>query len=73
MAYKYNYNKLKGRIVEKLENQKNFTNLMHLSGQTITQKLNGNIEFKQSEIQRACEILDIPLTELKEYFFSQSS
>ena len=73
MGYKYDYSKLKGRIVEKLKNQGNFTELMKLSGQTISQKLKGNIEFKQSEIQRDCEILDIPLIEIKEYFFSQKS
>lgn len=69
MGYKYNYSKLKGRITEKIENQSNFAQKMKLSEPTIYKKLNGKIEFKQSEILDACKILEIPEDEIKKYFF----
>lgn len=73
MNYRYDYSKLKGRIVEKLENQSNFAQKMKLSETTIYSKLNGKIEFKQSEISNACEILDISMNDMPEYFFCISS
>lgn len=69
MSYIYNYSKLKGRITEKTGNQTNFAQQMKLSETTIYSKLNGKIEFKQSEILDACKILDIPVEEIKKYFF----
>ena len=73
MNYKYNYSKLKGRITEKTENQSNFAQKMKLSETTIYSKLNGKIEFKQSEILDACKILEIPEDEIKKYFFCTES
>ncbi len=70
MSYTYNYNKLKGRITEKTGNQTNFAQQMKLSETTIYSKLNGKIEFRQSEILDACKILDIPEEEIRKYFFS---
>lgn len=70
MSYVYNYNKLKGRITEKIGNQANFAQQMKLSETTIYSKLSGKIEFKQSEILDACKILDIPDDEMQKYFFS---
>ena len=69
MGYIYNYNKLKGKITEKLGNQSAFAQKMKLSETTIYYKLNGKIEFRQSEILNACNILDIPVEEMKDYFF----
>ncbi len=73
MEYIYNYSKLKGRITEKLGNQGLFAKKMNLSDTTIYNKLNGKIEFKQSEIVDACKILDIPEEEIKQYFFCINS
>ena len=73
MAITYNYNKLKGRIVEKLGSIANFSKEMKSSETTIYNKLNGKIEFRQSEIVNACEILEIPETEINSYFFSVNS
>jgi len=69
MGYIFNYSKLKGKIKEKLNNQNNFSKLMELSDVTIGAKLNGKIEFKQSEIINACKILEIPENEINVYFF----
>jgi len=73
MSYIYNYNKLKGRITEKIGNQTNFAQKMKLSETTIYSKLNGKIEFKQSEILDACKILDISDYEITKYFFCINS
>ena len=69
MGYIYDYSKLKGRITEKLGGQNNFAKKMELSETTVYSKLNGKIEFKQSEILDACKILDIPEEKIKPYFF----
>ena len=69
MGYIYDYRKLKGRITEKTGNQSNFAQKMNLSETTICSKLNGKIEFKQSEILDACKILEISEDEIKRYFF----
>lgn len=69
MGYIYDYRKLKGRITEKTGNQSNFAQKMNLSETTIYSKLNGKIEFKQSEILDACKILEIPENEIRPYFF----
>lgn len=69
MSYIYDYSKLKGRIVEKLGNQSVFAEKMQLSEPTIYNKLNGKIEFRQSEILNACNVLDIEEENIKAYFF----
>ena len=66
----YNYAKLLGRIVEKVGTQSNFSALMELSERTISLKLNGKVSWKQSEIAKACEVLDIPSVEIPLYFFA---
>lgn len=65
----YNYNKLKGRIVEKCGNQETFASMMDLSPRTISLKLNNKIDWRQSEIMKACEVLEITSNQIKVYFF----
>lgn len=66
----YNYAKLLGRIVEKVGTQSNFAALMDVSERTISLKLNGKVSWKQSEIAKACEVLDIASVEIPLYFFA---
>ena len=70
MGFIYDYSKLKGRIVEKLGSQSIFAERMKLSDTTIYSKLAGKIEFKQSEILKACKILDIEVNNIGPYFFN---
>lgn len=65
----YNYNKLLGRIVEKVGTQGAFAEKMELSERTVSFKLNGKVEWKQSEIAKACEVLSIRDEEIPTYFF----
>lgn len=68
----YNYSKLLGRIVEKVGTQGAFSEKMGLSERTISFKLNGKVEWKQSEIAKACEILSIEDKDIPAYFFALS-
>lgn len=66
----YNYAKLLGRIVEKVGTQGNFSEKMGLSERSISLKLNGKVSWKQSEIAKACEVLEIDSVDIPAYFFS---
>ena len=67
----YDYRKLNGRIVEICGTQAVFAEKMGLSERTISLKLNNKIAWKQSEIQKAVEILGIPDDEIQLYFFTK--
>ncbi len=66
----YRYDKLLGRIVEKCGTQAEFAKRMQLSERTVSLKLNGKRPWSQVDIAKACEVLDIELTEIQEYFFT---
>lgn len=63
------YSKLKGRIVEKFDSNQKFGQAMGWSDKTTSYKINGKIEWKQSDIERACDKLNIPPVEIPDYFF----
>lgn len=65
----YDYSKLLGKIKEMCGSQAVFSALMDLSERTVSLKLHNKIEWKQSEIIRACEILKIKKNEIVLYFF----
>lgn len=65
----FDLNKIRGRIREILGSEVEFRKLMGLNCKTITDKLNGRIEFKRSEIERVCKILKIKASDISEYFF----
>lgn len=66
----YNYAKLLGRIVEKVGTQGKFSEKMGLSERSISLKLNGRVGWKQCEIAKACEVLEIDDKEISAYFFA---
>lgn len=67
----YDYNKLKGKIIEKFGNQLEFAKAMNWSERTTTLKLNSKVYWKQPEINKAMKLLEIPNDELQVYFFTQ--
>lgn len=67
----YNYSKLNGKIVEKYGTQSKFAEAMGLSERTISLKLNNLVAWKQTEITKAIDILDIPANKIQDYFFNQ--
>ncbi|MGM9630435.1 DUF739 family protein [Butyricicoccus sp.] len=66
----YNYSRLLGRIVEKVGTQYKFAQAIGLSERTVSLKLNGKVGWKQTEIAKACDILDIDKSEICDYFFT---
>ena len=66
----FNYSKLLGKIVEVFGTQLRFSEAMGLSERTISLKLNSRVEWKQSEITKACRLLDINISEIPIYFFA---
>ena len=67
---KYDYSKLCGKIREKFGTQTAFAKAMGKSESTISQKLNNQRDWTRVEIERACELLDIPLEDVGSYFFA---
>lgn len=65
----FDYSKLKGLIKEKFGTQAAFAEALGVSNTTMSQRLNGVNEFTQSEIARACDILEIPAWYAYRYFF----
>lgn len=64
------YNKLKGRIVEKLGNVLTFGERMGISKTALYLKLSGKYDFTQEEIYKAMEVLEIKPEDLHLYFFT---
>lgn len=66
---RFEYSKLLWRIKEKYGSQSKFARAIELSERSLSQKINGKTGWKQQEIVRACEVLEIDKTEIPEYFF----
>lgn len=68
---KFNYSKLKGRIIEKFGSQKAFAKAYGISNVSMSRKLNGSIGISPEDIvsMSAPELLDIQPSEYHEYFF----
>lgn len=66
----FNYAKLLGRIKEKSGSQSLFAKSMGISEKSISMKLNNKLAWKQKEILKACEVLEIPNQEINLYFFT---
>nr|DAM60609.1 MAG TPA: Protein of unknown function (DUF739) [Caudoviricetes sp.] len=65
------YNKLRGKIREVFGTQEAFAEAMGMSTVSLSHRLNGKLEWKTSEIFKACEVLGIPLVDNAEYFFTK--
>lgn len=65
------YRKLRGRIKEYFNTQSAFADKMGMDRSMISQRLQGKTEWKTVEIVKACELLEIPLSEAYIYFFTE--
>ena len=68
---KYDYSKLKGRITEKKLTLTNVAKLMGITIQAFSKKLNGEVDFKTTEINKLLNILRISKKEIDIYFFEE--
>lgn len=66
----YNYDKLKGRIVEKFGSQVAFAKALGISEKTISNKLSGKRYFTQLEISRSASLLGLRSKDIDTYFFT---
>lgn len=65
----FDYDKLYGKIREVFKTQEAFAVAMGMSRTALNARLIQSIEWKGSEIFKACELLNIPLCEVFLYFF----
>lgn len=66
----FDYSKLKGLAREKGKTQEAIATIAGMKEGTYSQKINNNSEFRQGEILRICEILNIPHEQIHAYFFT---
>lgn len=67
----FDYSKLKGRIIEKFDTQQAFAKAMDLSEKSISDKMTGKKAWKQKEIMKAINVLQIADGEVQDYFFKE--
>lgn len=63
------FGKLREAIKQKYRTLAAFATAMNMDVSTLSGKLNGRTGWKQSEIELACKLLDIPIENVGEYFF----
>lgn len=66
----FDYNKLRGRIVELFGNQGEFAKAMDWSERTLSLKMNGKVAWKQTDIVKAVGLLKLSDNDIKPYFFT---
>lgn len=66
----YNYSKLFGLIREKNLTQIDLAKLADISYASLNLKLNNKAIFRQSEISRICDVLNIQPDDIPKYFFA---
>lgn len=65
------YAKLRGKIREIFGTNERFAEAMGLNLSSVSAKLNNKSPWKREEIEKACEVLGIPIEEVFLYFFTQ--
>lgn len=68
---KMDYSKLLSRMKAKGYTQKSLAKAVHISESHFCQKIMSNYPFKQTDISRLCEVLDIPACDIGLYFFQK--
>lgn len=67
---RFNYNKLRGRIVELYGTIGKFSEVYENSETVLSKKLNNHVAFTQKEIAKLCELLQIDKCDIGDYFFT---
>ena len=63
------YAKLRGRIVEKFGSQAAFAAALGWREALLSAKLNKKSQWSFEDVMKVCELLEIPLNEVRLYFF----
>lgn len=63
------YSELRGKIRAKFKRQGDFAKALGMDASSLSKKLNNRTQWTRPEIEKACELLDIPLADAHLYFF----
>lgn len=72
-SVRFDYSKLRERVVECFGKQCVFAAAMGLSERSMSLKLNAHRGWTNQEIHRACEVLMIPRDDIPKYFFVEDT
>lgn len=67
----FEYSKLRGRIIEKCGTAENFSKTMGLTPNQTSRLMNNHQDWRPSKILQACKVLDIDVTDIGTYFFTE--
>lgn len=67
---KFNFRKLRGKIIEKYGSIENFSKAYGKSKQAVSMKLNNKIAISSEDIIKMSKMLDINRDEIGDYFFT---
>ena len=70
MDMKFNHSKLLGRMKECGFTQEKLAQEIGINKGTLSVKLNSQFYFTSKEMSAICDVLNIPVTEIGEYFFA---
>lgn len=66
----FNYNKLRGRIIEKFRTQKAFAEAAGYSENTITDKLSGKVPISHKDVENWNQLLGINTDEIGSFYYA---
>lgn len=67
----FNYDKLRGRIKERLGTQDRFAKEIGIGRVSLSQRLNNQLEFSAGEMLKSAQVLEFPLMDIPIYFFTE--
>lgn len=68
---KKQYAELRGLITQYFGTQRNFSKILGISTVSLNEKLNGKVQFKQNEIAKAKEVLNLDAEDVERIFFNK--
>lgn len=71
MSVKFDFSKLRGKIVEKYGSQRAFAGAINQSCNTLSRKMHNKMQFSSDDIVSISELLEIPGEEIGAYFFAE--
>jgi transcriptional regulator with XRE-family HTH domain len=63
------FGKVRERISIMYGRMEDFAKVFGVNSATLSKKLTGKADITRTEIERFCELLDIPVEQIPEYFF----
>lgn len=67
----FDFQKLRGKIIEKYNSITAFAQAFGVSQNTFSKKMNNRVKFSANDIIKIVNMLDIPESEINEYFFKK--